>query len=454
MMETEDISRFLLGEGLKLGADEIVALTTNKTLRQIRFGNNEITITKTWDEIVAEVLLEKDKKVLTATTTNMARDSIRKTLKDLITMTKVMKPHENYAPLPEGPFQYREIPKLYDDRISKLEEKSVDYVIAAINSATESGAKRSAGTLLIEDSESKLISSRNAEGTRKKTTINLSIRSLADGESSGVGITCGTNLDEFNPEKAGEEAGKFAKMSLRSESEKPGRYEVVFSRVANAVLFDMVAGMNSAFYVDAGVSCFANKLQEKVAFENVTLYDDARVAGGVGSTPFDDEGNPTGRTVIIENGVLQAHLHNSLTATKHKTKSTANATRTKLYRTWMPLPWNVLVKEGEHSDEELFEEVKNGLFVNNITYVRFQDYRKGDFSGIIRDGLFKIENGQITTPVKGLRLSDNLLHLLQNVTALSKETGQISHWWMEFDTPSVWTPLTSAMDIGFTVATK
>lgn len=454
MMETEDLSRFLVDEGLKLGADEIVALTTNKTLRQIRFANNEITITKTWDETVAEVLLEKDKRVLTATTTDTSRDSIGQTLKDLIAMTKVMKPHESYAPLPEGPFQYKKIPKLYDNRISKLEEKSIDYVIAAVNSAMKNGAKRSAGTLLTEDSESKLISSRNAEGERKKTTINLSIRSLADGESSGVGITCGTNLHDFNPEKAGEEAGKLAKMSLHSESEKPGRYDVVFSRVANAVLFDIVAGMNSAFYVDAGVSCFANKLEERVASGRVTLYDDAQVKGGVGSTPFDDEGNPTSRTTIIENGLLQTHLHNSLTAKKYKTKSTANATRTKLYRTWMPLPWNILVKEGERSDEELFEEIKNGLFVNNITYVRFQDYRKGDFSGIIRDGLFKIENGEITNPVKGLRLSDNLLHLLQNITYISKENVQISHWWMEFDTPSVWTPLISATNIGFTVATK
>jgi PmbA protein len=453
-MEIENISRFLVDDGLKLGADEIVALTTSKTLRQIRFGNNEITITKTWDETVAEVLVGKDKKVVTATTTNTSKDSLRQTLKDLIAMTEVMKPYESYAPLPEGPFQYKTIPKLYDNRISKLEEKSIDYVMAAIDSATQNGAKRSAGTLLIEDSESKLVSSRNAEGERKKTTINLVIRSLADGESSGVGITCGTNLDDFNPEKAGEEAGRIAKMSLGSKSVKPGKYNVVFGRAAGAVLFDMVAGMNSALYVDAGISCFANKLGESVASEKVTVYDDAQVEGGIGSTPFDDEGNPTRRTTIIKNGVLQTHLHNTLTAKKYKTKSTANASRTKLYRTWMPLPWNVLVKEGEHSEEELLEEVRNGLFVNNLTYVRFQDYRKGEFSGIIRDGLFRIENGEITHPVKGLRLSDNLLHLLQNISYISEETVQINHWWMEFDTKSVWTPLISATNIGFTVATK
>ncbi len=453
-MDSLDISQFLVDEGLTFGADEIVALTTVKARRQIRFGNNEIAIGKTWDEVIAEVLLGRNRRMLTATTTDIQRDSLRKTLKDLVSVTNVMKPHESYAPLPKGPFQYMTIPTLYDSRISKLEEKSADYVIAAVDSALKTGADRSAGTLLVEESTSKLISSKDVEGQRSKTMINLSIRSLADGEASGIGITCGTNLDDFNPKEAGEKAGTFAKKSLHPKLGKPSRYDVVFSRVANAVLFDIIAGMNSAFYVDAGISCFGKKVGEKVASEKITLYDDALAAGGIGSTPFDDEGKPTGRTTIIENGVLQTHLHNTLTAEKHKTQSTANATRTKLYRTWMPLPWNIMVKEGNHNDEELLEGIKDGLFVNNITYVRFQDYRTGDFSGIIRDGLFKIENGEITDSVKGLRLSDNILHILRNVTALSKEAIQTSHWWMEFDTPSVWTPLMSARNIGFTAATK
>ncbi len=453
-MDSLDISQFLVDEGLTLGADEIVALTTNKARRQIRFGNNEITISKTWDEVVAEILLERNRRVLTATTTDIEKDSLRKTVKDLVSMTNAMKPHESYAPLPEGPFQYAKIPKLYDTRISKLEEESADYVIAAVDSATNTGATRSAGTLLAEESTSKLISSKDVEGQRSKTMINLSIRSLADGEASGVGITCGTNLNDFNPKEAGEKAGTFAKKSLHPKLGKPGRYDVVFSRVANAVLFDIVAGMNSAFYVDAGISCFGGKVGEKAASESITLYDDALAAGGIGSTPFDDEGKPTDRTAIIENGVLQTHLHNTLTAERHKTQSTANATRTRLYRTWVPLPWNVVVKEGQHDDKELLEGIKEGLFVNNITYVRFQDYRTGDFSGIIRDGLFKIENGEITNSVKGLRLSDNILHILQNANALSREALQISHWWMEFDTPSVWTPLMTAKNVGFTAATK
>lgn len=447
-MEPKEVSSFIVKEGLKAGADEIAAVAAHGTSRQVRFANNEITVTKTWDQTAASILLKKDRRILIASVTDVSEDSIRKAVKKLAHTVNIMKPHESYAPLPEGPFEYQTILDLYDDRIPKLAEKHIDYVEAAVNAALESGAKRVAGTLLAADVESSLATSRNVEGTRKKTTINMDVRALANGESSGMGVTCGTTLRDFDPEKAGGEAGRLARMSLNAASGKSGRYEVVLTRPAAAVLFDIVAGMDSAFSVDAGISCLAEKLGEKVAFDGLTVYDDPRVAAGLGSTPFDDEGTPTGRTVIVEDGKLRTYLHNSLTAKKYKTWSTANAG-------WIsPHAWNITVKEGKHTEKELLEGVKNGLYLNNITYVRFQDYRKGDFSAIIRDGVFKIENGEITKAVKGLRLSDNLIHILQNITALSKETKQIAHWWMEHGTPSVTTPLIRLRDVEFTVPTK
>lgn len=448
MMRVKEVSSFIVSEGLRLGADEVAAIATQSTSRQVRFANNEITVTKTWDETGADILLKRDKRVLTASTTDMSKEGIKKALRDLTHMVKVMKPHKNYAPLPEGPFTYLSVPDLYDERIPKLAEENIDHAEAAINSALESGALRVAGTLLTIDSESSLTTSRDVEGNLKKTAINLVVRCLANGESSGMAITCGTTLRDFDPEKAGEEAGRLAKMSLDPVPGKSGKYDLVLSRPASAVLFDIVAGMDSAFYVDSGYSCLAERLGEKIAFEELAVYDDARTASGLGSTPFDDEGHPTSKTKIIEKGTLRSYLHNSLTSKKHKTKSTANAG-------WItPHAWNIIVDEGRLTEEELLEEVKDGLYVNNITYLRFQDYRRGDFSAVIRDGVFTVKNGEITRAVKGLRLSDNLIHILQNITAFSRKARQISHWWMEFGTPSVTTPLLLFRNIGFTTPTK
>lgn len=448
MMDVEEVSSFIVGDGLRLGADEVAAIAAHSTSRQVRFANNEVTVTKIWDTASAEILLKKDRRVLVASTTDISEEGIRNTLKDLIRTVKVMKTHKNYAPLPEGPFKYQPIPNLYDERIPKLGEKNIYYAKAAINSALESGAERVAGTLLTTESKSALATSKNVDGMREKTTINMVVRCLANGEASGMGITCGTRLGEFNPEKAGREAGRFAKMSSNPISGKSGKYNVVLSRPASAVIFDIVAGMDSAFNVDSGQSCIAERIGKGVAAEELTLYDDPRAAGGLGSTPFDDEGYPTGRTTIIKEGTLRSYLHNSLTSKKYKTKSTANAG-------WIaPRAWNLVVEAGKVKEDGLLEDVKEGLYVNNITYVRFQDYRRGDFSAVIRDGVFRIEKGELTKAVRGLRLSDNLLHILRNVTVLSKEPEQISHWWMEWGTPSIKTPIVLSTDIGFTVPTK
>ncbi len=448
MAAIEDVSSFIVDAGLTLGAEEVAAMTVRGISKQVRFANNEVTVTQTWDETRAGILLKKDRRALVASVTDLSKEGLKKALRDLLHMARVVKPHESYAPLPEGPFKYQLIQGLYDRRISQLGNEAVDYVETAVNSALASGGKRTAGTLLTKDTEYSLVTSKNVEAKHRKTVVNMVVRCLANGESSGMGVTCGTTLGDLNPEEAGEKAGRLAQMSLNPAAGKSGRYHVVLSRIASAVIFDIVAGMSSAFYVDSGRSSLVDRLGEKIASENLSIYDDARIEGGMGSTPFDDEGYPTGKTAIIEKGVLRSHLHNSFTAKKYQTMSTANAG-------WIdPHAWNIIVEEGKTSEDELLGEVKAGLYVNNITYVRFQDYRQGDFSAVVRDGIFTIEKGEITKAVKGLRLSENLIYMLKNITGLSNDARQISHWWMEWDTPSVKTPLLSLQNIGFTVPTK
>ena len=447
-MEARELAELVLKEALRLGADEVAVEAVGSTSRQVRFANNEITVVKTWDSLDLGVYLAKDRKVVGTFLSNVDPEAIRSALKDLMSLLVVMRERPDYAPLPEGPFTYEPIPGLYDKKLADLGERAIDLVESAVNKALEAGGKRVAGTLAFGEEKIILLTSKGVEASQDRTKAELVVRALADGESAGVGTTCGTRLKDLDPELAGEEAGRFAKLSLNPEPLEAGRYDVVFGRPASAVFFDIVAGMSSAFYVDAGMSCLMNKLGQKVASDIVSIYDDARLEAGLGSRPFDDEGLPTARKPIIEAGVLKTYLHNSITAKRHNTTSTANAG-------WVvPRPWNVVVSTGDRSDEELMAEVKHGLFVNNITYVRFQDYAKGDFSAVIRDGVFLIQDGEIKRAVKGLRLSDNVLNILSSVRALSKEARQVAHWWMEWGSPAVVTPLVLAEKIGFTVPTK
>jgi len=86
--------------------------------------------------------------------------------------------------------------------------------------------------------------------------------------------------------------------------------------------------------------------------------------------------------------------------------------------------------------DELLKETRRVLYLTNTWYTRFQNYVKGDFSTIPRDGIFLIENGEIKQPLKDVRLSDNALNLLNNIAGISKERKHV-HWWGEAHPPSL-----------------
>jgi PmbA protein len=94
------------------------------------------------------------------------------------------------------------------------------------------------------------------------------------------------------------------------------------------------------------------------------------------------------------------------------------------------------METGNVHKEELFKEMKKGLYLTNTWYTRFQNYAKGDFSTIPRDGIFLIERGEIKKSLKDLRISDNARAMLKNISGISKERQHV-HWWGEADPPSL-----------------
>jgi PmbA protein len=204
---------------------------------------------------------------------------------------------------------------------------------------------------------------------------------------------------------------------------------VVFDPLFVGSLLGMWGSMASAYDVMVQLSIFVNKLGKKVASENVTLRD---VPGSysIANRVFDDEGVPAQENIIIEKGELKTYLHNTSTAKIFKTKTTANAGIV------FPKPWNIEMDSGDINKEELRKEVKHGLYLTNTWYTRFQNYKTGEFSTIPRDGIFQIENGEIKCSLKNIRLSDNALRMLSNITAISKERQHV-HWWGEADPPSL-----------------
>jgi PmbA protein len=422
MAKTEEIIRKAKG----LGADEVVASTVFGKYRQVRFSNNQIDINVAWNDYATDVAFAWKKRVV-ATQIHDFRESDA-SLKQLMRLAKVTEENPAFGGFAKGTFRYAK--SRADKKIENLENLT-DYVFGAIQAAKkEAGSEvETGGTLLAKFENVYLASSEGPSGVDVRSAIELSIRAFSEREASGHGVECSSTLGGFEPSRAGAKAGEVAKMAKKPSLGDEGSYDVVFDPLILGSLLGVWAGMASAYSVMTRRSIFVDKLGKNVAPEIVTLKDNP-APYSVSNRVFDDEGVPTRENVFIDHGSFRTYLHNASTAKIFKTETTGNAGLI------APTPWNVEMEAGDASREELFKEMKRGLYLTNTWYTRFQNSAKGDFSTIPRDGIFLVEKGEIKRSLKDLRISDNALAMLGNIVSVSRERQHV-HWWEEADPPSL-----------------
>lgn len=422
LSKTEEIVK----KAKALGADEVIARTTFGRYRQARFSNNQVDITVAWNDYVTDVSLAWKKRVVATQIHDF--QEVDPSIKRLLELAKVSKENPMFGGFAKGSFRYAK--SNADKKLQDLDDPS-EYVFEAIGAAEkEVGFQIDSGGILFTRFEDVyLVSSEGPVGVDSRSAVELSIRAFSEREASGHGVECSSTLKDFKPSRAGAKAGEIAKLAKNPKVGEEGVYDVIFDPLIFGSLLGVWGSMVSAFSVLVQQSVFVNRLDQKVAPENVTLKDNPS-AYSMANRIFDDEGVPTRENVLIDHGVLQTYLHNTSTAKIFKTETTANAGLV------APNAWNIEMNFGNMTKEGLFKGVKKGLYLTNTWYTRFQNYAKGDFSTIPRDGIFLIEKGEVNQSLKDLRISDNALSLLGNIAGISKERQHV-HWWGEADPPSL-----------------
>ncbi len=428
----------MVKKGKALGADEVIARTILGQHKQTRFSNSQIDITVEWNNYVTNVVLAWNKRLVATQIQNF--QNIDLILEQLFKLAKVSKENSTFGGIAKGTFKYPK-PKA-DKKLLQLEDSS-EYVFEAIDAARKAAGTdvNTGGILYTEYEDIYLVSSEGPIGHDIRSAIELSIRAFSQIDASGHGVECCSSLKDFKPFRAGEKAGRIARLAKNPKSGEEGKYDVVFDPLFFGSMLGVWGDMASAYYVMIQMSVFANKLGQKVAPDMVTLRDNP-AEYSVSNRIFDDEGVPVRENLLIDHGVLKKYLHNTSTAKLFKTETTANAGLVR------PTPWNLEMDSGDMSIDELFSEVKRGLYLTNTWYTRFQNYATGDFSTIPRDGVLLIEKGEIKQSWKDMRLSDNSLRLLNQISGISRERQHV-HWWIEANPPSL-SPYVLARNIQMT----
>ena len=168
-----------------------------------------------------------------------------------------------------------------------------------------------------------------------------------------------------SPEHVGQRAAQRALRRLGARKAKTAQVPVVLDPlVASSILSHIFEGVNGDS-VYRGASFLAGKLGEKIAASNINVIDDGTMVGGFGTSPFDDEGIPSRRTVIIEGGVLKSYFLNTYTAKKLGLQTTANASRSLAGNPGIGVG-NYFLQAGTKTPPQIISEIQDGLYVTEF----------------------------------------------------------------------------------------
>lgn len=270
-----------------------------------------------------------------------------------------------------------------------------------------------------------LATSQNFVGEYRRSSCSLAVSPIAvASEAGGAGMqrdywyTVSRSFAGLeNPEQVGRHAAELALRRLGARKVPTCQCPVVFDQRAAKTLLSGIFEAVNGDAVYRGASFLAGKLGEKIAGELVNIVDDGAMAGGLGSSPFDDEGVRSGRTMVLDHGILKSYLLNCYTARKLNLQTTGNASRGMAGNPGIG-PSNFFLEAGSDSPVDIIKSVKNGMYVTELIGFGF-NVVTGDLS-YGASGIW-IENGELAYAVEEVTVAGNLLAMLQGISMVGTD---------------------------------
>ncbi|MDA8084695.1 MAG: TldD/PmbA family protein [Nitrospiraceae bacterium] len=217
-------------------------------------------------------------------------------------------------------------------------------------------------------------------------------------------------------------AARRAVMMLGARKSPGGRMPVVISSSAGGTMIHEAIGHGlEADLARQGLSVFSDRIGTQVASNLVTVVDDATMPGSRGSYGFDDEGVPSRKTVLVENGILKTYLYDRLSAMKNHADSTGNGRRESARHRPIPRMSNTYIAPGSTPPEKIVSSLDRGLLVTKMGGGQVNTVT-GDFVFEVQEG-YLIENGQAGDPVREATLTGNGPQVLMSVDMVGTDLG-------------------------------
>ena len=431
-VDLESLAADVVARAVKAGATDAEAVVREGDEFSVNVRMGEVETLKESGSRGLGLRVFMGKRSATASTSDLTADGIRQLIEGAMALVKVTE-EDPFTGLPEAEefgTLLGDLHLYYDDVYSLDGKERIDWARRAEAAALAVDPRitnSDGGSFDAATGRMVLANSRGFVGGYRTSYAGVSAAPLAmdaNGQMQRDGWWSSArsfaHLD--TPEEVGKEAARRTLRRLGARRVATQRVPIVFAAEVARTLVGSIFEAVSGDAIWRSASFLAGKLDETIAATNINIIDDHTMllptgAGGYGSSPFDGEGLPSRRNVVVKNGVLRSYLLNTYTARKLGMKSTHNASRG-LAGTPGVGCGNLYLEPGTATPDEIIAAIPSGFYVTSLmgfgTNIVTGDYSRG------ATGLW-IENGQLTHAVEEVTVAGNLGEMFQNITAIGND---------------------------------
>ena len=423
---TKEFASDIADRAVKRGATAAEVIIRQRTEFSVGVRIGEIETLKESTDCGLGLRVLMDGRQASVSGSDFSGDSVTSLIEEAVELARLTSPDDT-AGLPDSDELAKTIPDLdlYDEAIETLStEEQIEMALRAERAAQAysdqiinfdgGGFDSTRGSLI-------LANSLGFAGEFRSTSCSLAAVPVASENGKMQRDYWYDVRRKFSELDSPEEIGKIAaqrtlrKLGGRSVPTQavPVVLEPLMARDLLGDIFNAVSGE----LIFRKASFLVGQLGEKIANSKLTVIDDGAIPGKIGSRPFDAEGLPTRRTVVIREGALESYLLNTYTARKLKLKSTANAGRALTGAPGVEAG-NLYIEPGPYSPEEIIRSVSKGLFITELLGFGV-NIVTGDYSRSA-SGMW-IENGELAFPVQGVTIAGNLKEMLNSVEMIGND---------------------------------
>ena len=397
-------------------ADQTEVVLTEGESALTRFANNVIHQNVAYHDAHVAVRVAKGNRVGVAGTNRLDDVGLGAVAERALAIAKVTGESPDFESLPmPAPLRSAEA---FDPRtVECTPDVRADAVARMVKQARTADAT-AAGAFSTSGSAVAVANSLGVRAYHPITEASLNLTMTRQGGNARA-TDYGWKLAEVDPDAAAQAAASRVIAAADPVDVEPGPWTVILEHDAVSTLVQFLSHLGfGAKACQEKRSFVAGKLGLKITGDQITIWDDGLDPMGV-PFPFDFEGMPKKKVMLIENGIAKGVVYDSRTAAKEGKTSTGHALPPQF--SFGPMAWNLFMAGGDSSIDRMIASTKKGLLVSAFHYVNVAEPMKTVLTGMTRFGTFLVEDGVVKRAVKNLRFTQSVLDAFDRVAAVSAD---------------------------------